>query len=246
MYRVADRCTLYTVADRPPSYFTSSCCLRSKLRIAEGDKVHMCSKEAQKDYMLEVPIFWKSQVVHHGYIDKELAPYVCLKSWHISSLKHASAPRTSISTSRGSYHVLLHRLVALLSRANDMLKQELWKDTDMLRELLSNLPAIRFQDNNPFNCTFKNLMVGVTPLSIIDVRTEELPLSALIAREHNDVVNLEHIHTQLSNFESSEPPLSIVSKEIADRIEASPALESVIDEENRRTIDDVLNILKGA
>lgn len=195
--------------------------------------------------MFEVPIFWKSQVVHVAYIDKVLAPYVCLKSWHISSLKQASPPRTSVSTSRGSYHVLLHRLVALLSKANDMLKQELWRDTDTLKELLSSLPAIRFQDNNPFNCTFSNLMVGVTPLSSVDIRSEELPLSALISREHTDVVNLEHVRSQLSNIETSVPPLSIVSKEIAERIETSAPLASVIDEESKRTIDDVLNILKG-
>lgn len=206
----------------------------------------MLRMEAQKDYMFEVPIFWKSQIVHVAHIDKELAPYVCLKSWHISSLKQASPPRTSVSTSRGSYHVLLHRLVTLLSKANDMLKQELWRDTDTLKELLSSLPAIRFQDNNPFNCTFSNLMVGVTPLSSVEIRNEELPLSALISREHTDVVNLEHVKYQLSNIEISASPLSIVSKEIAERIETSAPLASVIDEESKRTIDDVLNILKGA
>lgn len=195
--------------------------------------------------MIDVPILWKSQVVHHAYIDEAVAPYVCLKTWHISSLKQASAPRTSISTSRGSYHVLLHRLVALLSRANDMLKQELWRDTDMLKELLGNLPAIKFMDNNPFNCTFANLMVGLAPLSSVDMRSEELPLSALIAREHSDIVSLEHVRHQLSNIETSIPPLSIVSKEIAERIESSAPLASVIDEESKRTIDDVLNILKG-
>jgi hypothetical protein len=155
-----------------------------------------------------LPILWRSQLVQTATVDPELVFLLNKRNWHLSNTERPATPKTTVVVSKRIYHLMLSRVVFVLSKFQDEERELLWEDVSRLYEYSRRVPDISFFNMNPFDCTIDNLKLKGTnsPAKNVTVDFESkmtLPLKALFPASGL---------SQSSQTELSEPVVEALSE----------------------------------
>lgn len=181
-----------------------------------------------------LPIVWRRDEVCRVKINLELYEILATRSWHLTSMSEARAPRTSFSLDGKNYNLWLHRIVVALSIEEDFkAANELFSNRSELVRITTRLPQLAFANGKPFDCRVENLLLKYQNVKVNDVEFTsaqlELPASALIERRKKP----------LSRAEVEEPNLQ---EEVENQVEHRRYVKEEEDS-NHQAINDVFDIL---
>jgi hypothetical protein len=145
-----------------------------------------------------------------------------------------------------TYHLILSRVVFVLSKYKNSERDILWADVERLSEYCRRVPDLKSLNANPFDCTVGNLVTvkGEAPISNVEVDFESkitFPLTALFPQSGL---------SETGKFPLSRLDADIVQREVIEPLAAAPTIAELIemegpptDVESRNTINEMLNIL---